>query len=250
MQRCFSYFSPIRGLIQAFPLCMGIRFYIMTELRIGQNRGSVVFFSTFISPLRQILSGIVFRSRLFLSLIMIPACVTWAHADTGEWHALSQGQVVVRENVARAKAMPSVEARVLVARPPEKAWSVVSNPEVLMSEERRVKKVKILSQEGNRQEVAFSVLMTHLLPTFNYTLEQNLHPPSIVKFHRLSGSFQEIQGFWRLIPAENGRKTILVYNLKMDAGPLIPRGMLLGAVKADLPNMLQNARRAIEQNAN
>jgi hypothetical protein len=70
----------------------------------------------------------------------------------------------------------------------------------------------------------------------------------MVKFHRISGSFRDIQGFWRLISAENGQKTILVYNLKLDPGPLIPRSLLLGAIKADLPNMLQSAKRTIEQN--
>jgi ribosome-associated toxin RatA of RatAB toxin-antitoxin module len=200
-------------------------------------------------PPYRILSKKILRLPLVLSVII--HCAALAHAvEPGEWSLLSQGQVVVKQNISTSKAMPSVEARILVSTSPEKAWPVVANPEVLMSEERRVKRVKILSQEGNRQAVAFSVLMTHLLPTFNYTLEQNLHPPNLVRFHRLSGSFQEIQGFWRLIPAENGRKTILVYNLKMDAGPLIPRSLLLSAVKADLPNMLQNAKRAIEQNAN
>jgi hypothetical protein len=119
-----------------------------------------------------------------------------------------------------------------------------------MSKEPKVKSVKILSQDGNVQQVSFSVYMTHLLPTFNYILEQDLYPSNLVKFHRISGSFRDIQGFWRLVPADGGHKTILVYNLKLDPGPLIPRGLILGAIKGDLPNMLQNAKHVIEQNTN
>lgn len=181
-------------------------------------------------------------------MVVLQCTATAKAIDTTEWGLLSQGKVVVKQNTAPSNTVPSVEAKILVSRSPDKVWPIVSNPEKLMSGEGKVKKVQILSQEGNRQEVAFSVFMTRLLPTFNYVLEQNLIPPTTVKFHRLSGSFRDIQGFWRLIPAENGQKTILVYNLKLDPGPLIPRSLLLGAVKADLPNMLQSAKRTIEQN--
>lgn len=191
----------------------------------------------------------LFQPYLALGLFMGLSLTSAQAMDPSEWGSLQQGRVVVKQNMAPTNTLPSVEAKILVARPIDKVWPVVANPEKLMSEEQKVKKVRILSQEGNRQEVAFSVVMTHLLPTFNYVLEQNLHPPTSIRFHRLSGSFKEIQGFWRLISVDGGQKTVLVYNLKMDAGPWIPRSMLLTAVKADLPNMLQNAKRAIE-NAN
>src|SRR5262249_38997185 len=146
--------------------------------------------------------------------------------------------------------MPSVEAKILVPRTPEKVWNIVSNPEKLMHEEAKVKFVKILSKENNKQQVAFSVYMTHLFPTFNYILEQELLSPSLVKFHRISGSFRDIQGFWYLSAADGGRKTVLTYNLKLDPGPLIPHGMLLMVVKSDLPNMMQSVKQSIEHNLN
>lgn len=181
-----------------------------------------------------------------LAFLILPQ----AFATDIDWLALSQGKVVVKQNAAAANTPPSVEAKILIPKPPEKVWSVVSNPEKLMHEERKVKKVKILSQSGNCQQVAFSVFMTPIFPTFNYVLQQDLLAPNSVRFHRISGSFRDIQGFWHLAPADGGRKTILTYNLMLDAGPLIPRSMLMGAVKADLPNMMQSAKRAIDLNTN
>lgn len=192
--------------------------------------------------------------RLWLAGLAL--ILAWSAGLTGtghatedpDWSRLSQGQVVIRQHIPPSGSIPAVEARILVPQPPEKVWTVVANPQRLMSQERKVKKITMLAQQGNRQQVAFTVAMTRLLPTFDYVLQQDLSPPSQLTFKRLSGSFRDIQGSWRLTPAENGTKTILSYTLKLDPGPLVPRGMLLSAVKADLPVMMNNAKQAILQN--
>lgn len=168
-----------------------------------------------------------------------------ATKEVSEWQTLNQGKVVVKQNTEPANTVPSVEARILISHPPEKVWGVVADPETLMAHEPKVKKVKVVSRSGNKQNVDFSVFMTRLFPPFNYTLAQELSPPNLLKFHRVSGAFKSIDGAWRLIPVENGRKTILSYTLKLDPGPFIPRPLLLTAVKSDLPNMMQNAKTAI-----
>lgn len=181
-------------------------------------------------------------------LALLPSSAAWAVSGS-EWDSLSKGQVTVSQNLAPANVMPSVEAKILIAKPPEKVWKVVADPEKLMREERKVKKVKILSRTPNKQNVEFSVLMTRLLPPFNYVLLQELSPPNLLTFKRVSGSFKDIQGSWKLAPVDNGSKTILTYTLKIDPGPFlpIPRGMLLNAVKSDLPSMMKNAKLAIDK---
>lgn len=173
----------------------------------------------------------------------------WAWSkETSDWNALSQGQVVIKQHPGEQNDVPSVEAKILIARPPSKVWTVVSDPEKLMKDESKVKKVKVLSRSGNRQNVEFNVLMTHFLPSFDYVLVQELHPPYLLRFHRLSGSFKDIQGSWQLLPVESANQTILTYTLKLDPGPFIPKSLLLTAVKSDLPNMMHNAKTAIDKN--
>ncbi len=183
-----------------------------------------------------------------VAMLWLAAGVVARAEDPADWAKLSQGLVIVREQVAK-NAIPAVEAKILVSKPPEKVWRVVSDPVKLMQEERKVKRVKVLSQAGNKQQVQFSVLMTRLLPSFDYVLLQELFPPSLLTFRRLSGSFKEIQGSWRLTPVEEGQKTILTYTLKLDPGPLVPKSMMLNAVKSDLPTMMRNARAAIDKNS-
>jgi ribosome-associated toxin RatA of RatAB toxin-antitoxin module len=169
--------------------------------------------------------------------------------ELSDAETLSKGQVVVKQNApATPKEVPSVEAQILISRPPAKVWTVVIDPEKLMQEEPKVRKAKVISRSPGKQNVAFSVVMAPLLPAFNYVLVQELSPPNLLRFHRLSGSFRDIQGSWRLLPAENGAKTILSYTLKLDPGPFIPKSMLLTAVKSDLPNMMRLVKASIDKN--
>ncbi len=189
-------------------------------------------------------------SRLLaLSMLTMMSVALAPHAlagDPADWGKLSQGQVVVKQKATASKEVPSVEAKILLQVPVEKAWPIVINPVKLARNENKVKKVQVLSKSGNKQNVDFVVSMTPLLPNFHYVLLQELSPPNLLQFHRISGSFKDIVGSWRLTPAESGKKSILTYTLQLDPGPLVPRSLLLGAIKSDLPNLMRNTRAAIE----
>jgi ribosome-associated toxin RatA of RatAB toxin-antitoxin module len=154
--------------------------------------------------------------------------------------------VVVSQNDVANQSIPAVQAKILVHKPIDQVWKVVADPVKLASGEKKVRKVEVVSKRGNQQNVAYTVAMAKLLPPFNYVVMQQLSPPSAIKFHRVSGSFKDIQGSWGLSPAPTGKNTVLTYTLKLDPGPLVPKGMLLSAVKSDLPNFMRNTRSAIE----
>lgn len=167
-------------------------------------------------------------------------------ATDTDWVALSKGQVVIKQ-MDLTSVGQAVQAKVLVNKPIDATWKVITDPAKLASHESKVKKAEIIKRTTKGQNVDYSVSMTRLLPTFNYVLEQDFFPPNKVSFHRLSGSFRDIQGSWFLSPAPVGKGTIVTYNLMMDVGPLVPKGMVMGAVKSDLPNFMRNAKLSIEQ---
>lgn len=185
---------------------------------------------------------------LLLAVAFMPA--TLAVEPAAELKTLQQGKVVVQQIAPRTKEdAPAVEARILIDKPPEKVWNVVIDPEKLMAEEPKVKKVKVISKQNNRLDVEFNVLMTKLFPMFSYVLRQEIRKPYEMSFRRLSGSFKDFEGSWRVTPAENGQKSILSYRLQLDPGPMIPQSMLMMAVKADLPVMMRNVRKAVDKYA-
>jgi Polyketide cyclase / dehydrase and lipid transport len=169
-----------------------------------------------------------------------------ALAADADWPALSKGEIVVKKIDGSADAQ-AVQAKILVNKPVDATWKVIINPTKLASHESKVKRAQVIKRNLDGQNVDYSVSMTRLLPTFNYVLEQDFSAPNKMAFHRLSGSFRDIQGSWLLTPAPAGKGTIVTYNLKMDVGPLVPKGMVMGAVKSDLPNFMRNAKLSIEE---
>jgi carbon monoxide dehydrogenase subunit G len=169
-----------------------------------------------------------------------------AHAN--DMSTLSKGGVIVKDHPpASQKGATKVEAKIIIPRPPEQIWPVVSNPQQLMREERKVKQIKTVARSGNTQEVEYTVMLNKLLPTFNYTLKLESKQPNVVEFHRISGSFKDFEGSWKLTPIEGGNKTLLTYTLSIDPGFFAPKFLVLQAIKSDLPSMMQNVKSSIDK---
>lgn len=185
-----------------------------------------------------------------LILTLLPLC---GQAKGDEQTTLSQGGVVVKDDpkaVQQQKGLSKVEAKILIPMPPEKIWPVVSNPQQLMREERKVKKIRTVSKATNSQEVEYTVALSQLLPTFNYTLRLENKQPNVIEFRRLSGSFKDFQGSWKLTPVDGGKKTVLTYSLAIDPGFFAPKFLVLQAIKSDLPSMMKNVKTAIDKQLN
>lgn len=165
-----------------------------------------------------------------------------AQAETPEWSTLKQGRVVVKDVKA---TQPTVDAKILIPRPPDQVWSTVLQPERLMDKEKKVKQIKVVSKTGSTQDLNYTVTMASVLPTLNYTLRHQVTQPNMLQFRRLSGSFKDIQGYWQVTPADSGKSSILTYHLSIDPGPLMPRFMMQNLLKSDLPTMMKNVKAVI-----
>jgi ribosome-associated toxin RatA of RatAB toxin-antitoxin module len=174
-----------------------------------------------------------------------------ASVNPKEMATLLRGDVIVKEENAlenkQDKGPATVIAQIVIPRPPEQIWPVVVNPQDVMSEERKVKSIRILSKNANSLMAEYTVTYHRLLPTFNYTLKLDNKAPNMIQFRRISGSFKDIQGSWKLQPVENGQKTLLTYTLSIDPGFFAPKFMLVQAIKSDLPSMMKNVKVAIDK---
>lgn len=167
-----------------------------------------------------------------------------------EMATMTKGGIIVKEdNVLdkNAKGPATVTAKIIIPRPPEQIWPVVANPHEVMREERKVKHMKTITKTGNTQDVEYTVSYSTLLPTFNYVLRLENQSPSVIRFHRIRGSFKDINGSWELTPIDNGQKTILTYTLSIDPGFFAPRFLVMQAIKSDLPSMMKNVKSVIDK---
>ncbi len=181
-------------------------------------------------------------SILLASLMLVVAPMGWAD----ELSVLKQGRVLVRSGNQK-DAVPSVSAKILIPRPPDQVWKAILQPEHLMDRERKVKQIKVVNKNGTTKDLAYTVNLASILPTFNYTLRHQVTQPNTLQFRRLNGSFKDIQGFWMVTPADGGKSSVLTYNLSIDPGPLVPRFMMQNILKSDLPTMMQNVKTVINQ---
>lgn len=186
---------------------------------------------------------------ILLSLLLVLGSTAFAADDLA---LLKQGRVVVKEgaNNKSKDSVPAVSAKILIPKPPDQVWKSIMQPEHLMDKERKVKQIKVVSRNGTTKDLAYTVNLASILPTFNYTLRHQVTQPNTLQFRRINGSFKDIQGSWIVTPADNGKSSILTYNVSIDPGPLVPRFMMQNILKSDLPGMMNNVKSVINTQGN
>jgi carbon monoxide dehydrogenase subunit G len=159
-----------------------------------------------------------------------------------ELQQLRKGTVLVEEMQPPANSSfpKSVQARILIDRPIEQVWQIVSNQNELFAGDPKMKRVQVMSRPSSSREiVSYSLAVSPLLPAFNYTNQVDYTQPTLAKFRRLSGSFKDFAGFCHLAPVDGGKRTLLTYSLAIDFGLPLPGGVARNFVRADLPRTLR-----------
>ena len=184
-------------------------------------------------------------------LAILCSCLLWNPAFSASPEApetmqkLRNGQVVITDLTRQsAEKTPTVEAQILVPRPIADVRKTVSDPQKIMKNEKKVKSLKLLSKTGNTQLLEYTVMMGKMLPTFNYILRHQQTTPDNIQFKRVSGSFKDFEGGWKMTPVD-ANNTVVTYRLKLDPGPGLPAFLITSLVKADLTRMMENAKAAI-----
>jgi ribosome-associated toxin RatA of RatAB toxin-antitoxin module len=144
-------------------------------------------------------------------------------------------------------AVPNVKAAMTVPYPPDTVWALLSNPVMLTQLERRVRSLKLLSRQGNQQDLKYTVSISPLLPNFDYVLRYQTLPPYQVQFRRVQGSFKSFDGGWLITPLNGGKQCRLSYTLRLDPGFMAPRVLVTQALNHDLPSMMGNVRRSLDR---
>lgn len=158
---------------------------------------------------------------------------------------MRQGVVLVSECPKTPEApMRSVMARMVINRPVDAVWTALMNQESLFRNEPHMKKVATVAKTlHGRQDVAYSLSISSLLPTFDYVTRIQFVPEAwTAHFNRTSGSFKSFRGFATLSPVDNGQKTLMTYALQVDPGFLIPQFVVRSILKSELPSLMGHIR--------
>lgn len=160
--------------------------------------------------------------------------------STVDQDRLRAGEVLVWNDKVEKKRY--VHAAVLLDHPVEQVWALLDNKEATPTFIASVKSAQVVSRENNVCVISQETEAPGTGRTFRYLIQHTLTYPQRVDFVRLSGDLRQIEGCWFFDPIEEGKKTLLVYDLHLDAGMLVPQGFIVGSQMKSLPVIMTSIR--------
>ena len=132
--------------------------------------------------------------------------------------------LVGTEEAEAGQAVKSLNARITIDAPPVYVWQTLTNYPKLKEFMPGYRKTDVISSDSNCKVLDVAMSPSRLLPGYNYKVRVNENKKSyVLNFHQISGDFKYLSASYQLLPKGNGSKTILVYNLKIDAGNRLPQ---------------------------
>lgn len=164
-----------------------------------------------------------------------------------EWEKLQKGTVLITES--KGNPHREVIARVLVKRPMNQIWPVLSDPKKMFSGDPRVKKVDVLEHPTpSRDLVAYAMVLSPMLPKFEYVTQIDYTKPHRVHFKRVSGNLKDFESECRL-QALDKNLTLATYSMYVDFGMFVPQFVIRQFIKNDMPSMVTRVVQRIYQTA-
>lgn len=183
-------------------------------------------------------------SKLSLSLLsviavnsFIPLSITYADAATEKAQKLEKLQPVdiTEEKIGDKHYQVS---KILVHVKPETIWRILTDYENAPSVFPCLKKCKLVKDKGATKLVEHEIKPSGVPSTFNYIIEVKEIANRLYEWHRISGDFREVDGFWKLEPAHDGNSTMVTYASYVNGGIFLPQPLIKRQVRMDIPAVM------------
>lgn len=131
----------------------------------------------------------------------------------------------------------SVTKQVVNARV-EQVWQVLTDYSSTTRLFPMMKKCHVLEDHGPSKVVRYRVAPSGPAGQYEYTLQVKETAPRALEWHRLSGDFKAVDGYWKLEPVDGGRNTLVTYSSHVNAGMFIPQMLIKRQARMDMPQVL------------
>jgi ribosome-associated toxin RatA of RatAB toxin-antitoxin module len=141
-----------------------------------------------------------------------------------------------------------VQAKVVINAPPAVVWQTITNYAEIKNILPGYEKSTVLKSAGSSKLLDIAVKVAAFLPTYKYKVQVREEESSYkLSLNRVSGDFKSLNATYRLIPQNNGSRTLLMYNLSIDPGFNLPGSQ--GIIKNSTEKSLRALERYTEQEA-
>jgi ribosome-associated toxin RatA of RatAB toxin-antitoxin module len=187
----------------------------------------------------------VFKYTLLVLATAACSAVSYGEASAkGEFENLTSPAVITEETVNGKVFQVS---RSFIKAKPEAVWQILTNYEHAPRFFSMLLKCKVLEEKGNIKVVDYTVRPSGPVGSYQYVLELKEQPMQQVTWHRVSGSFKEIDGFWKLESVDNGKATLVTYGSAINGGFFFPQPLIKRQIRIDIPTVMASLKTGAEQ---
>lgn len=157
-----------------------------------------------------------------------------------------EGPHAVIEEVHNGKTFCVSHA--LIKAKPDEIWHILTDYNNAHRTFPMMKRCQVIEDHGSTKVMKHIVAPSGLPCTYEYVIELKETDKKSLEWKRISGSFKEVDGFWRLEPVEGGRHTMVTYASYVNGGLFIPQGMIKRQFRSDMPQVMATLTKTAEGN--
>jgi len=139
-------------------------------------------------------------------------------------------------------------SRALIKAKPDEVWHVLTDYNNAHRTFPMMKKCQVIEDKGSTKIMKHVVAPSGLPCSYEYVIELKETDKKSLEWKRLSGSFKEVDGWWRLEPADGGRHTHVTYATYVNGGMFMPQGMIKRQFRSDMPQVMALLTKLAENN--
>lgn len=129
-------------------------------------------------------------------------------------------------------------SKLLVKAKAERVWQVLTDYTHASHIFPVLQQCEILEDHGPTKIAKHVIAPSGLPCTYEYVLRIHETAPLAMEWHRISGDFKEVDGYWKLEPVEAGRSTMVTYASHVTGGVLEPQFLIRRQFHIDAPMSL------------
>jgi ribosome-associated toxin RatA of RatAB toxin-antitoxin module len=139
-------------------------------------------------------------------------------------------------------------SRVVINAAPNQVQDVITDYDHTEKVFDNVSKCKVVKEDGDVKQVAFTIKTLGSLISCDYILEIK-STPGRIEWKRVSGAFKANEGFWKFEPANGGRATLVTYAKFIDGGMFAPKFIVNREIRNSMPVIMANLKSTAEHDS-